>query len=923
MLRADRPRLLIADEVGVGKTIEAGLILKELQARQRLENVLIVCPKALVTKWRAEMRRFDEEFQPLTAETLRYCLKETQCDGAWPVQYSRSIIHLELFRNQDYLFGTTGRNARPGLATLDPPPQFSLAIFDEAHHLRNPKTSSNQLARFICDNAEAVLFLSATPVQLGSKNLYTLLNLLRSDLFLDEAVFNEMVAPNRHLNQAIRHIRSRQPEENWPVEALRALIQASTTSWGRRTLMADPRFWEWLQKLGGSVPLTDAERIHCLRDLEEVHSLAHVMNRTRRRDIGRFTIREPRTVRVPFTPEQEQFYYDLMRFRREMLALRHDPLVIRLIIDTLERQIASCLPALLPTLDSFLHTGRFSTAILSDAVDDDEEFPLPAPLRQQATELRRLASQLPPDDPKLEALLKIAHTTCNSTAPGKLLLFSFFLHTLNYLERKLQACGFRVGVVTGKIAEEDREILRNRFRKPSTESDAIDILLSSEVGCEGLDYEFCDRMVNYDIPWNPMRLEQRIGRIDRLGQNADKVLIFNFVTPGTVEERIFFRCFERLGIFRNTIGDCEEVLGEQAVTEQLLELARDPHLTLEQAEEKARQIADNAVRFVEEQQRLEQEGSALLGLDQGLIDEVNAIGTEGRFVTQDELTAMVAFFVEQPTLGGKLEADRETPGLHRLRLNKEARGALARQLRDLHLVDRSATEFRRWLEGNEPQLLLTFDQQTALERRALPFITPVHPLARLSTEALKQLQKPLFTHLKVQDLTVPAGTYVFVCDLWEMVAITPEIRLVNLVWSLHRRCLESELANQLLRLLAQAENISTTTDLPDATLQEALNALDEQTQREHDSALHELRAHNELLVTRRLASLETYHQNRLARIQADLEASDNERIIRMKTSERARVEHDHETKRQEIERRRNADIVRERIAIGILEVTHA
>jgi ATP-dependent helicase HepA len=142
LLRADRPRLLIADEVGVGKTIEAGLILKELQARQRLENVLIVCPKTLVTKWRAEMRRFDEEFQPLTAETLRYCLKETQCDGAWPVQYSRSIIHLELFRNQDYLFGTTGRNARPGLATLDPPPQFSLAICNYPGRLMPPMQSA-------------------------------------------------------------------------------------------------------------------------------------------------------------------------------------------------------------------------------------------------------------------------------------------------------------------------------------------------------------------------------------------------------------------------------------------------------------------------------------------------------------------------------------------------------------------------------------------------------------------------------------------------------------------------------------------------------------------------------------------------------------------------------------------------------------
>ena len=107
-----------------------------------------------------------------------------------------------------------------------------------------------------------------------------------------------------------------------------------------------------------------------------------------------------------------------------------------------------------------------------------------------------------------------------------------------------------MAIITGKVQDEEREALRNRFRLPRTDPDAIDILLSSEVGCEGLDYEFCDRMVNYDIPWNPMRIEQRIGRIDRFGQRSEKVLIYNFVTPGTVEERIFFRCFERIGVFR-------------------------------------------------------------------------------------------------------------------------------------------------------------------------------------------------------------------------------------------------------------------------------------------------------------------------------------------------------------------------------------
>jgi ATP-dependent helicase HepA len=923
LLRSDRPRLLIADEVGVGKTIEAGLILKELQSRQRLDNVVIICPKALVTKWRAEMRRFDEDFHPLTAETLRYCLRETHLDGAWPAKYSRVIVHLELFRNPGYLFGTEGANPRPGLATLAPPAQFSLAIFDEAHHLRNTKTNSNQLARFICDNTEAVLLLSATPVQLGSKNLFVLLNLLRPDLFPDEAVFNEMAAPNRELNQAMRHVRSRLPETTWQQDASQALAQAGATPWGSRALVTDPRFRDWVHNLAATSPATDPERVRCLRDLEELHTLAHVMNRTRRRDIGRFTIREPHTVSVPFLPSQEEFYRALIQFRCDLLLLRHDPLVIRLIIDMLERQASSCLPALLPTLDAFLETGRFSPGRVTDAEDEDAgEFELPPPIRAQAQKLRQLAASLPPDDPKLEALLRISETTRGGAGPGKLLVFSYFLHTLHYLERKLRAAGYRVAVVTGQVEDDEREQLRARFRQPTADPQAVDILLSSEVGCEGLDYEFCDRMVNYDIPWNPMRLEQRIGRIDRFGQRSEKVLIFNFITPGTVEERIFFRCFERLGIFRDTVGDCEEILGEQAVTEQLLEIARNPNLTPAQAEARARQITDNAARLVEEQKRLETEGSSLLGLDQSLTDEVNDIDAKGRFVSPAELRAMITFFVEQPTLGGKLEQDKQDPTLFRLRLNQEARATLAHQLRNWQPTDRSLAEFRRWLDAGETHLVATFSQDIALERRDLPFITPVHPLARLATEHLKQRHKPLAARLRVHTATIPAGTYVFACDLWETIAITPGIQLVGLAWDLKNHRPAAELSAQLLPLLAQADSgVAPANPMPSAA-QEAIIALDLQMHRERDTALAELRARNEQLVTRKLASLDAYQQNRLARIERELSTARDERIVRMKTSEKARAERDHLARRQEIEARRNADIIRERIAIGILEVTN-
>ncbi|HNH84398.1 MAG TPA: SNF2-related protein, partial [Acidobacteriota bacterium] len=860
LLRSDMPRILIADEVGVGKTIEAGLILKELQARQNLTNVLILCPKSLVTKWQAEMRRFDEEFQILSSESLRYCLRQTDIEGEWPSKYARSIVHLELFRKPDYLFGKKGRHAHRGLVELNPLPQFDLLILDEAHHVRNSGTNSHQLAKKLCEASGATLLLSATPIQLGSQNLFTLLNLLRPDLFQDEVTFQEMVVPNRSLTQAVRHIRSRKPDDDWQVEALNQLKSAAQTTWGSHTLACDAGFLETLKMLEKTTPVSDAERITCLRNLEELHTLAHIMNRTRRRDIGRFTLREPNTVTVPFTPEQQIFYTELLAFRRAVLALDYDPIVIRLILDMLERQTASCLPALLPMLNQFLRTGRFLPATLSDDIDDENELDLPEELIDKARKLKELAIQIPDQDPKWEALLELTRTTNRSEGPGKLLVFSFFLHTLEYLAQKFRVAGFRVGTITGKVTEEDRQRLRDCFRKPRHETEAIDVLLSSEVGCEGLDYEFCDRLVNYDIPWNPMRLEQRIGRIDRFGQQAEKVLIFNFVTPDTVEDRIFFRCYERLGIFKDTIGDCEEVLGQLQVFEELLSLARNPKLSPTQAEEKARQIADNALRLLEEQRRLEAEGSDLFSLDQAMTTEIETLEATGRFVSPNDLHAMLTYFLAQAEFGGAFEKDRENPRIFRLRLNREARANLSARLRVLKYSDRSVQTFRKWLDGNDPYLLVTFDQKIALNRRDIPFITPVHPLTRLAIDSLSSVGKNLTVRLHVQTTDLPTGIYVFSCDMWEMIAVRPETRLVVTAWDVERQQLASEVSQRLFQLIPAMDPGVPHSNEREEQCKLALEQLSEAAYHARQHALEELRVYNKVLLQRRLASLETYYQ---------------------------------------------------------------
>lgn len=158
---------------------------------------------------------------------------------------------------------------------------------------------------------------------------------------------------------------------------------------------------------------------------------------------------------------------------------------------------------------------------------------------------------------------------------NRIILFSSFRHTLSYLETKLRSRNYRVAQINGSIKDDDRGALRERFELDRNDPDALDILLFTEVGSEGLDYQFCDTMINYDLSWNPMRIEQRIGRIDRRGQKSEAVNIYNIITADTVDADIYSRCLMRIGVFERSIGECEEVLGAiGAQIEQILRLLK-------------------------------------------------------------------------------------------------------------------------------------------------------------------------------------------------------------------------------------------------------------------------------------------------------------------------------------------------------------
>lgn len=908
LIRSDRPRILIADEVGVGKTIEAGLILRELQARHDISSILIICPRPLVTesKWRNEMKRFDEDFIHLDGPTLRHCIEETDKDGVWPSRHSKAILPFSLF-NEELLTGTgdAKKRRKKGLLNLDPQPHFDLVIVDEAHHLRNSSTWLHQGVSHLCANAGAVVFLTATPVQLGTSDLYVLLNLLRPDYILDPPTFQEMSEPNPYINQAIEL--ARRAPTDWNIQAAELMMKASETAWGRNILQQNPDFQN-LFDIVTENDVEDAKRISYIRGMEQQHTFSTIINRTRRRDIGTFTTRKPETIEIPFTPSQKVLHDGLMQVQRQILKQMHGEKSLLFMMTTIRRQAASCIYGLAPFLHDIL-TRKIDLLAL-DEIDYDMDLSVleGATLEDRILEIIAKAEQLDDYDPKLEALLGIV-TEKQQLPNNKVLLFSSFRHTLAYLLEKLRAKGFRIGYIHGGTPDEDRRQQRNRFSLSRDNAEAIDILLSSEVGCEGLDYQFCDFLVNYDLPWNPMRVEQRIGRIDRYGQKSEAVVIYNLITPDTVDADIYFRCLWRIGVFHAALGGSEEIIGE--LTTQIKNVAENLNLSDEERRAQLQQLADNEIRVVQEQSELEEKQGELFGLrlpQQKTDEEVQE--AESYWLSPSALQRLVRYYLEQ-VCGGQQEYILGEKSLKTLRIGQEGRDNLLAQFKQLpRKMSPIYREWEKWLKGSNQHLSITFDAQTASDQRDAIFITPIHPLAVQASKTILDTP-PLYTALRVQTEDVSPGNYPFVIYQWQKKGIRDDVIFQPVLN-------QPEVRKRFFNLLEQGESVEDI-DLPDAS---TFDALDEQHHALWAAARLEHVSHNSELVRFRRQSLTTSHTARVAVLKSQLQKATNEKIRVMKTSQIANAEADFARHMAELDKaEQQVDMTAQPVAFGVLMVS--
>ncbi|MEN7972687.1 MAG: SNF2-related protein [Verrucomicrobiota bacterium] len=907
IIQSDQPRLLIADSVGVGKTIEAGLVLRELQARNNVESVLIICPKPLVAerKWELEMKRFDEQFTALNGKALRYCIHEADLEGEWPDSNKKTIVPYSLLQDETLLHGKQdGRKKQIGLLDLDPPPKFDLVIVDEAHHVRNSNTYAHQAVQFFCEHAEAVIFLTATPVQMGNRDLYTLLNLLRPDLVIDPETFEHMAEPNAFINEAVKALRS--GGDTWKEEAGGALNKAATTAWGQSILAENPKLKAVQQQLKQG-DLSREDRVALVRQVEGFHSFSRLINRTRRRDIGTFCTRKPKTVEVPFTNAQEQLHNDLLGFQAKALAMVHGTQHVQFMMSTIRRQAASCIFGLAPFITDILQR-RLSDLEWQEASDEFEESPeMIQELKNEAQEIVRKAETLPPDDPKYDALLNIVREK-TAMPNSKLMVFSTFRHTLGYLEKRLRRGGIRVGLVHGSVKDEDRLVLRQRFELPQDDSDAVDVMLFSEVGCEGLDYQFCDMMVNYDLPWNPMRIEQRIGRIDRRGQKSDAVAIYNMITPGTIDADIYERCLMRVGVFESSIGESEEILGD--ITREIRSIAENLELTAIERQGKLEQLADNEVRKVQEQETLEEREHDLFGLrlpQNGLNTDVQE--AESYWLSNESLQNFVIRYLNERI--GESEYILGNEVLKTLRLSQEARNKL---LEDYRQLPKSKTPmFREWekrLKGTDAHSPITFESACAADHRNALFIMPLHPLVQQAARYL-DVAEPVYTAFRIQSGDLPAGTYPFAIYAWEIKGLRSELQLIPV-------CADVEVRNAFFDHLGEGAEVQPEqhllSDEEITTLDAVHHEIWAQEKAEHQSRSSEM-------ISFRLESLETSHRGRLNVIEQQIDAATNDKIVKMKKAQLANVQADYNRRLKELEMAASAtDIHARPVVFGTLMV---
>jgi superfamily II DNA or RNA helicase/predicted GIY-YIG superfamily endonuclease len=615
LLKLARVRFLLADDAGAGKTIMAGLLVRELKLRGLVERVLVICPANLTFQWQRELKeKFDEKFLVLKGGDIRDQFGVNQ----W-MEQKQTITSLDLAKREDIL---------PGLKQV----HWDLVIVDEAHRMSwSPparKTARYALGELLRDTTDHLLLLTATPHKGDPENFSLFLQLLDRDAYADvrsvRAAIERRSAPFylRRTKEAMVYFPERQPDLPAPrrgefyiyvlkcadgsfyigqtdnIPRRLAEHESGKASWTAPRRPLQLIHWEIFDSREAAVEReqhlkTGFGRQWLKREYEAGRLAARQAGGTW---VARkiFTKRIPHTVDFQIDGAEFELYRDVTRFVKRQsaqAAAREDSRAraVGFLMSLYQRRLASSTYSLRHSLEN--RARRLEDALkranelaqqtppeLPDSEDIEEmedadrerlEEILEAitltgnadQVREEIAQLNRFAQQAKAvedagTEAKLARLNALLHTEGFFDHPDqRLLLFTEFKDTLDYLVTRLKEWGFRVGVIHGGMRIGSRNEPGTRLCTEQQFKDGdIQILVATEAAGEGINLQCCHILFNYDIPWNPNRLEQRMGRIHRYGQLKD-CLIFNFVATNTIEGHVLRRLLEKLQEIRNALDD--------------------------------------------------------------------------------------------------------------------------------------------------------------------------------------------------------------------------------------------------------------------------------------------------------------------------------------------------------------------------------
>ncbi len=867
MLNNDEQRILIADEVGLGKTIEAGIIMRELTARSGgLKRVLIIARNGeLNRQWEGELRhRFNEDFEILSGQEFTNWLEKGNENKFWtPIH---AIVGRHSLQRKPFL--TTIRK----ICTIDgkgkdfshPHIDIDLLIVDESHHMRNRKNlyeSVNWLAK--C--SKSIVFLTATPIHLGNPDLYNQLKLLLPKRFAYEAFFKDELKVHQQVLKAIRQ------------------INAKDAAGFRQTLKILTHNNENCSDILQLLPEIEKPECRVLlrQKIETFSPLVNVINRTTRRNIPNFDWpqRNAITIKHDLTDGEYNFYSKLIEEHNQAI-LNGKPFGKTMAL----RLAATCMP-----VAKVLHN------LIDEEDDECEDEAADERGERSFTDKQRLnfetlASQ---SDSRFEKMWEALENIWQKTPESKVIVFSFFVDVLDYLSTRLNNMGVKHLLIHGKNPNDRNE--RRRRYDSFRNNNEIKLLLSSEVGTEGLNLQIADTIVNYNLPWNPMVVEQRIGRIDRKGQKSKKIRIVNLFAKDTIEDKVIRKLLDRLDIFNSSIGDMEPILGgiEKVIIKEFL----DPNLSEKEIAKRRDKLADQLANERSQRQILEVAAREQLIADLPY-DPMEKAEEEGRYVEPEHIKSLIEGFVSKETPRSEIIQEGK---IYQIKIRQDLFSVLTEGARKLQLSNLENANLQKALSLGKLKIAFNSDDEIGSE---VELVGPGHWLVKIICYKLKTSEYSFHpvSALKLKSDLIPSGYYAYGLFVSRMKGIKERKQFVPIFVSLNSgEPIGLEISNKIMSaLLKSGKQLNTDEIDEDLNLTKALQDLRDSFHSYHQKQFEDFKRETERFKRLRQQTEEKYANSEIEKIK--------ETIDGLKTKEQRRILPALEQRIRNLEQRRDNEI---------------